>query len=199
MPTPENIVEATMMAMHDRKTTYCPTGGIGELREALASDISRSHGLSFGPQNVAIQPGGRPVIAKFLLALMNPGDEVLYPNPGFPICESLIGFLGGIPVPYGYVEEADHFAIAMEALEAQVSPRTRLLILNDLHNPTSAECMPRELERLAELVAEHQLHVLCAAKPTSTSASSATAVHSPRCRGRPITPSFSTRSRRSSP
>jgi aspartate/methionine/tyrosine aminotransferase len=159
--TPENITEATVKAMHDRKTGYCPTAGIPGLREALAADINRSHGLSYDSQNIAMQPGGKPVIAKFLLALMNPGDEVLYPNPGFPIYESLIGFLGGVPVPYGYVEKADHFALDMERLEAQIRPRTRLLILNDLHNPTSAECTPDELEQIADLVLRHDLHVLC--------------------------------------
>ncbi len=89
---------------------------------------------------MAIEPGGKPVIGKFLLALMNPGDEVLYPNPGFPIYESQIEFHGGVAVPYGYLEGPTGFAIDLDALEAAITPRTRLLILNDLQNPTGAEC-----------------------------------------------------------
>ena len=81
-----------------------PTPASRPLREALAADVGASHGLELGPQNVAIQPGGKPVIGKFILALMNPGDEVLYPNPGYPIYESQIEFHGGVALPYGYVE-----------------------------------------------------------------------------------------------
>ena len=87
------------------------------------------------PTNVAIQPGGKPVIGKFILTLMNPGDEVLYPNPGYPIYESQIEFHGGVAVPYGYVEGKDGFEIDLEALEASITPRTRVLVLNDLQNP----------------------------------------------------------------
>jgi aspartate/methionine/tyrosine aminotransferase len=101
------------------------------------------------------------VIGKFLLALMDPGDEVLYPNPGFPIYSSLVEFFGGVAVPYAYVEHADGFRLDLDALERSITAKTRLLILNDCHNPTGAECSPEELERLAELVLEHDLFVLC--------------------------------------
>lgn len=161
IPTPENIVDASLKALRDGKTGYCPNGGIPELREALASDITDSHGVRYGVENVAIQPGGKPVICKFLLTLMNPGDEVLYPNPGFPIYESLIRFFGGVPVPYTYVEEANRFALDMDGLESRITPRTRLLILNDLHNPTSAECSSDELTHLAALARDNRMCVLC--------------------------------------
>jgi len=161
IPTPQNIVEASFKAIRDGKTGYCPNGGIAPLRAAVAADVSASHGVAYAVENVAIQPGGKPVIGKFILALMNPGDEVLYPNPGYPIYESQIEFHGGIAVPYRYVESDDGFAIDLEALEAAITPRTRLLVLNNLQNPMGAECSPAELARLAELVLKHDLMVLC--------------------------------------
>ena len=85
LPTPSTVVEGTLKAIKDGKTGYCPNAGIPQLREAVAADVSASHGIAYTMENVAIQPGGKPTIGKFLLALMNPGDEVLYPNPGFPI------------------------------------------------------------------------------------------------------------------
>ena len=159
--TPSNIIEATTRAMKDGKTGYCPNAGVPGLREALAADVSASHGINYTMDNIAVQPGGKPTIGKFFLALMNPGDEVLYPNPGYPIYESQIEFHGGKALPYGYVEGNENFLLDMEAIERQITPRTRLLVLNDLQNPTGAECTMEELERLAELVREHDLYVLC--------------------------------------
>jgi len=161
LPTPENIVAASFKALADGKNGYCPNAGIMPLREALAADVSASHGLALGPRNVAIQPGGKPVIGKFILALMNPGDEVLYPNPGYPIYESQIEFHGGTALPYGYVEGPENFELDFGALEAQVSSRTRILIFNNLQNPTGAESSPAELERVAEFALRHDLAVLC--------------------------------------
>ena len=160
LATPENIVQASLAAIRAGKTTYCPNAGIPQLREALAEDVGRARGLVYAAENVSVQPGGKPVIAKFLLTLMDPGDEVLYPNPGFPIYGSLIDFFGGVAVPYGYREGAERFHLDLEGIARAITPRTRLLILNDLHNPTAAECTPEELERLAELVVEHDLLVL---------------------------------------
>jgi aspartate/methionine/tyrosine aminotransferase len=161
LPTPGNIVAAAFQAIRDGKTGYCPPAGIMPLREAVAADVGASHGLVVGPENVAIQPGGKPVIGKFILALMEPGDEVLYPSPGYPIYESQIEFHGGVALPYGYVEGAKNFELDFEALEARVTPRTKMLIFNDLQNPTGAESSPAERERLAEFVLRHDLAVLC--------------------------------------
>lgn len=161
LATPENIVEAAFRALRDGKNGYCPPAGILPLREALSADVGASHGLALGPQNVVIEPGGKPVIGKFILALMNPGDEVLYPSPGYPIYESQIEFHGGVARPYGYLEGAENFELDFEALEAQVSPRTRILIFNNLQNPTGAESSPGELERVAEFALRHDLAVLC--------------------------------------
>ncbi len=160
LPTPENIVEAAFRAIRDGKTGYCPNAGIPELREALAADVGASHGVAYGPENVAVQPGGKPVIEKFLLTLMDPGDEVLYPSPGFPIYESQIEFLGGVGKPYGFVPGERNFLLDFEAIEAAITPRTRLLIFNNLHNPTGAESPDEEIEALAELAVKHDLFVL---------------------------------------
>ena len=159
--TPGNIIEAATRAMKDGKTGYCPNAGIPELREILAADVSASHGVAYTMENIAIQPGGKPTIGKFFLALMNPGDEVLYPNTGYPIYESQIEFHGGTALPYGYNEGPENFLLDMEAIERQITPRTKLLVLNDMQNPTGAECTMAELERLAELVRDHDLYVLC--------------------------------------
>jgi aspartate/methionine/tyrosine aminotransferase len=161
IPTPNNVVEASFKAIREGKTGYCPNAGIPELRSAVAADISASHGLSYAAENVAIEMGGKPVIGKFMLALMNPGDEVLYPNPGYPIYESQIEFHGGVAVPYSYLEGEHGFVIDLDALEAAITPQTRLLVLNDLQNPMGAECSADELEHLAELVLRHDLTVLC--------------------------------------
>jgi len=161
LPTPANIVEAMDRAIADGRTGYCPNAGIPALREALAADVGASHGLSLGPDNVAIEPGGKPVIGKFILALMEPGDQVLYPNPGYPIYESQIEFHGGVALPYGYLEGAGNFELDFEALERQVTPKTKLLIVNDLQNPTGAESSAEELARLAEFALRHDLFVLC--------------------------------------
>jgi aspartate/methionine/tyrosine aminotransferase len=160
LPTPQNIQEAALRAMRDGKTGYCPNGGIPELREALAADVSHSHGMRLGPQNVAVQPGGKPVIAKFLLALVNPGDEVLYPNPGFPIYESQIEFQGAKAVPYRFVPGKDNFLLDIDAIEQAITPKTRAIIFNDLHNPTGAVSSRSEIEALAELALAHDLYVL---------------------------------------
>jgi len=161
IPTPANVMEAAVKAMKEGKTGYCPNAGIPELREILADDVSASREVSYSMENVAIQPGGKPTIGKFILALMNPGDEVLYPNPGYPIYESQIEFNGGVAVPYSYLEGKDNFEIDIEMLTSKITPKTRLLILNDLQNPTGAECSAQELEKLAELVRQHELLVLC--------------------------------------
>jgi len=159
--TPANVIEASFKAIKDGKTGYCPNYGIPKLREVLAADVSASHGISYTMENVAVQPGGKPTINKFFLALMNPGDEVLYPNPGYPIYESQIEFHGGKAVPYGYMEGIENFVLDLDAIEAKITPRTRILVLNDLQNPTGAECSTEEFEKLAELILKHDLYVLC--------------------------------------
>lgn len=161
LKTPANLLEAGIKAMRDGHTNYCPNAGLAQLREILAEDIGASRQVHYSMENVAIQPGGKPTISKFFLVMMDPGDEVLYPNPGYPIYESQIEFHGGKAVPYGYIEGEDKFDIDIEMLTDRITPRTKLLVLNDLQNPTGAECSSRELELIAELVLKHDLYVLC--------------------------------------
>jgi aspartate/methionine/tyrosine aminotransferase len=161
LKTPANVSAAAIKAMQEGKTNYCANAGIPQLRELLADDVAATHKTQYSMENVAIQPGGKPTIGKFFLTMMNPGDEVLYPNPGYPIYESQIEFHGGKAVPYGYIEGKDNFEIDTDMLESRITPRTRLLVLNDLQNPTGAECSQAELEKIAELVIKHDLYVLC--------------------------------------
>jgi aspartate/methionine/tyrosine aminotransferase len=161
LKTPANVLAAGIRAMQEGKTGYCANAGVPQLRELLADEISTTRKAQYSMENVAIQPGGKPTISKFFLAMMNPGDEVLYPNPGYPIYESQIEFHGGKAVPYGYIETKDNFEIDTDMLENQITPRTRLLVLNDLQNPTGAECSQAELDKIAELVLKHDLYVLC--------------------------------------
>lgn len=161
LPTPSTVVEGSFKAIEAGKTGYCPNAGIPELRAALAQNVSASHGVPYTMENVVVQPGGKPTIGKFIMALMNPGDEVLYPNPGYPIYESQIEFHGGVAVPYGYTEGATNFEVDFDSIERGITDKTRLLILNDLQNPTGAECSAEERSRLAELVRVHDLSVLC--------------------------------------
>ena len=160
MKTPDNIIDAAVRAMREGKTGYCPSAGIPELRDVLAQDVNRTRGTDYAAENIAIQPGGKPVIGKFILTLMNPGDEVLYPNPGYPIYESQIEFHGGTAVPYRYVEGKNNFVLDLDELRSQITPKTKLLVLNDLENPTGAEASHEELEKVAALALEHDLYVL---------------------------------------
>lgn len=160
LPTPSVVVDAAMKAIRDGKTGYCPPAGIPLLRETLAANISASHRTTYAAENIAIQPGGKPVIGKFFQALMNPGDEVLYPNPGYPIYESQIEYNGGVALPYGYIETAGRFALDFDSMERQITPKTKFIVLNDLQNPITAECTPEEHARLAALVLKHDLRVL---------------------------------------
>ena len=158
--TPQNIVDAAFAAIGEGRTGYCSNYGIQPLREELARTINATRGTSYTADNVAIEPGGKPAIGKFILTVMDPGDQVLYPNPGFPIYESQIEFHGGEAVPYTYREGADNFELRLEELEASITPRTKLLIYNDLENPTGAESSEQEMARIAELACKHDLYVL---------------------------------------
>ncbi|MEE8306041.1 MAG: aminotransferase class I/II-fold pyridoxal phosphate-dependent enzyme, partial [Gammaproteobacteria bacterium] len=160
LSTPANIVEATTRAIADGYTGYCPGAGILELREVIAADVGSKRHVTYNAENVSIQPGGKPVIGKFLHAVMNPGDEVLYPNPGYPIYESQIEYQGGVAVPYGYVDAQQGFALDLDALKAAITDKTRALIYNNFQNPNGAESSRAEMEALAELAIENDLWVL---------------------------------------
>ena len=158
--TPKIIRDATNRFMNNGKNGYCPSEGIIELREALAHDIGSKRGVNYNAENVVIQPGGKPTIWKFLSSVMNRGDEVLYPNPGYPIYESQIRFQGGKPVPYGYIESKNGFEIDIEKLRKSINPKTKVFIYNNYQNPISASSSKEEMESLARLCIENNLWVL---------------------------------------
>jgi len=158
--TPSNIIEATMRAIQEGKTGYCPSEGILPLREALAHDVGSRRGVIYGPDNVAIQPGGKPTIGKFIAAIMNPGDEVLYPNPGYPIYESQIEYQGGRALPYDYIKTENGFDINIQKIKDSISNKTVALIYNNYQNPISAESSKEEMEEIAKIAIENNLWVL---------------------------------------
>ena len=160
LATPENISTAMQRAVVEGKTGYCPNAGIAPLRLALADSLGRQRNVSFAPENVAVQPGGKPVIGKFLRSVMNPGDEVLYPNPGFPIYESQIEFNDGVAVPYRYLDTKNGFQIDLDYLASKINSKTKALILNDQQNPLAAEMTDSERQALADLAIKHNLWVL---------------------------------------
>jgi aspartate aminotransferase len=157
--TPRHIIEAAKKALDEGWTHYGPTQGYPDLREAIADYVSRTRNIRVGPEHVAVVPGGKPIIFFPMLALLEPGDEVLYPNPGFPIYESMIRFLGAVPVPLPLVEERG-FALDLDLLRDRLSDRTRLLILNSPHNPTGGVLSRQDVEAIAEMVRDRDLMVL---------------------------------------
>ena len=163
IPPPREIVEAAARAVADGKNGYCPGAGVPVFREQLARVVSEERGANvrYGADNVAVQPGGKPVIGKFLNIAMNPGDEALYPVPGFPIYESQIRYQGGVPVPYFYRPDGNGgFALDLHGLRAAVTNKTRALIFNNHHNPTGASASDAELDAVAELATDNDLWVL---------------------------------------
>lgn len=160
LPTPANIVEAMDRAIRDGHTGYCPGAGIPTLREVLAQDVGARRGMSVSPEEVTVHPGGKPVITKFIQTVMDPGDEVLYPNPGYPIYESQIDYFGGVARPYRYHPTPTGFAIDVEQMAAMIGPRTTAIVYNDLQNPIGAESSREEREAIAELAQKHDLWVL---------------------------------------
>ena len=160
IPTPQRVVDAMNRAIENGKTGYCPPPGIPELREALADDVGKMRDINYAMENVIVQPGGKPTIGKFILAVMEPGDEVLYPSPGFPIYESMIEFHGGKAVPYSYIDTGGEFLLDLDQLKSNITPKTSMLIFNNHHNPTAAESPHDELEALAEICMENDLWVL---------------------------------------
>jgi len=158
-PTPPHIVEAAKQALDDGWTHYGPTQGYPELRESVARYIGRSRGISVGPEHVSIVPGGKPIIFFLMLALIESGDEVIYPDPGFPIYESMIRCLGAVPVPMPLVEERG-FAVDLDRLRDSLNDRTRMLILNSPQNPTGGVISKEDTEAIAGTVRERDLIVL---------------------------------------
>ncbi|HSF96711.1 MAG TPA: pyridoxal phosphate-dependent aminotransferase [Thermohalobaculum sp.] len=152
--TPDHIVEAGIKALRDGHHGYTPANGIPALREAVAADLLRRHGTQVNPDNVVVVPGGKPTMFFAVLMFGEPGAEIMYPNPGFPIYESVIRYSGATPVPIA-LEEANGFAFDAEALLAQITPRTRLIIINSPANPTGGVTPKEQIDILVKGLEAH--------------------------------------------
>jgi aspartate aminotransferase len=161
-PTPGHIVEAGVRALRDGHTRYGPPAGLPELREAICAELFESRGVRAGPERIVVAPGAKPLVFYGILAAVSPGDEVLIPDPGFPIYASMVRFCGGIPVPVPprLSPEDDARALDLDALERAITPRTRMVIFNAPSNPTGAVVPPDDLRRLAALCQRHDLWVM---------------------------------------
>jgi aspartate/methionine/tyrosine aminotransferase len=158
--TPENIIQAAFNAMEQGKTGYCPTPGIKKLRQVLAEDVGNARNINIDFNNVSIQPGGKPVIGKFIQVLMDEEEEVLYPNPGYPIYESMINYYGGKAVPYGFKETETGFALDFDQIKKKINPNTKIFIYNNYQNPMGASSSDEEMQKIADFCIENDLYVL---------------------------------------
>lgn len=152
--TPDHIVEAGIKALRDGHHGYTPANGIPALREAVAADLNRRHGVEVNPENVVVVPGGKPTMFFAVLMFGQPGVEIMYPNPGFPIYESVIRYSGATPVPIA-LEESKGFAFSADAVLAQITPRTRLIIINSPANPTGGVTPRAEIDKFVAGLADH--------------------------------------------
>lgn len=158
-PTPLHVVEAGKRALDEGWTHYGPTQGLPDLREAIAAEVSRTHGVPVGAQHVCITPGAKPIMFFSMLALLEAGDEVIYPDPGFPIYRSMANYLGAKLVPIPLVEKRG-FSFDLDLLRDRMTDRTRMLILNSPENPTGGHIPEEDLREIARLVADRDLIVL---------------------------------------
>jgi aspartate aminotransferase len=157
--TPSHIVDGAVEALRHGATHYGPSAGVAELRAAIAEDSTRRRGARATPEMVVVTPGGKPIMFFLIMALVDEGDEVLYPNPGFPIYESMIRYIGGVPVPVRLLEEKK-FELDIDQLVSRVGPKTRLIILNYPHNPTGGTIPESGLRAIASAAAKHGVPVL---------------------------------------
>ena len=157
--TPDNIIEAACDALHDGFTHYGPSAGMPQLRETIAQYVSATRQIEVVPEEVVVVPGGKPIIFFTILALVEEGDEVIYPNPGFPIYESMINFLGATAVPIRLREEMD-FRLDPAELGGLINERTKLIILNSPQNPTGGVLTKTDLEEVARTIGNRDIMVL---------------------------------------
>jgi aspartate/methionine/tyrosine aminotransferase len=157
--TPANIVEAAVDALRKGWTHYGPSAGLPELRETIAKEVSLTRGVEVSPDEVVVVPGGKPIMFFTMLALIDDGDEVIYPNPGFPIYESMINYVGGKAVPIQLHEERD-FAMDVRELAPLITDRTKLIILNSPQNPTGGILQREDIEQIARVIGDRNIMVL---------------------------------------
>jgi aspartate aminotransferase len=157
--TPKNIVDAAIKSLLAGDTHYSPSAGTVEVRTAIAKYVSRTRGIDFVPDEVVMVPGGKPIMFYAIIALVEEGDEVIYPNPGFPIYESMINFMGGKAVPIQLKEEKE-FAFDPEELRKLITDKTKMLILNTPQNPTGGILTRKDIEKIAEIIKDKDITVL---------------------------------------
>jgi aspartate aminotransferase len=157
--TPANVREAAKRALDDGETHYAPFAGIPSLREAIAEDATARKGFPVTPDRVFVTVGGKGVMLYAILGLIDPGDEAIVPDPGYPIYESLVRFVGGTPVPIPIRMEHD-FRLDVDELASLITPRTRMIVINSPANPTGGVLTRGDLEQIAELAERHDLVVL---------------------------------------
>jgi aspartate aminotransferase len=158
-PTPAHVVEAGKKALDDGYTHYGPTQGDPELRAVVAAHVSETRGIQVGADRVCIVPGGKPIIFFPMLALLEPGDEVIYPDTGFPIYQSMIQVSGATPVPLPLLE-SNNYSIDLDMLRDRLSAKTKMLVLNSPHNPTGGVIPEKDIRAIADMVRDRDLIVL---------------------------------------
>ena len=158
-PTPQHVKDAAKRALDEGWTGYGPTPGFPDFRDAIAEYISRTRGISVTGKNVVVVPGGKPIMFFTMMAVLEPGDEVIYPNPGFPIYESMINFLGATPVPMPLVESRG-FSFDLDTFRQKLSSRTKMVVLNSPANPTGGMIPREDLAKMAEMLRERDVLVL---------------------------------------
>jgi len=157
--TPSNVVDAGVDALRKGWTHYGPSAGLPELRQTIADYVNRTRGVKVTPEEVVVVPGGKPIIFFTILSLIDEGDEVIYPNPGFPIYESMIHYVGGQAVPIHLREDRD-FSLSVDELSGLITDRTRLIILNSPHNPTGGVMQRKDVEQVAKVIGDRNIIVL---------------------------------------
>ena len=157
--TPANVIDAAVNALHKGWTHYGPSAGLPELRQTIADYVSRTRQVQVAAEEVVVVPGGKPIIFFSILSLVDAGDEVIYPNPGFPIYESMINYLGGKAIPIHLQEERD-FALDIQELASRITDRTKLIIINSPHNPTGGVLTRKDVTEIAEAIGDRNILVL---------------------------------------
>jgi aspartate aminotransferase len=157
--TPEHIKEAGIEAIRSNRTHYTPAAGIAELRDAIAAHVSRTRGMTITRDQVVVGPGGKPVIAMTLLALLNPGDEVIIPDPAYPAYRSITTYVGATPVSVP-LQERLGFRLEPADLERAVTSKTKILVINSPHNPTGGIMTPQDIAAIAEIARKHNILVI---------------------------------------
>jgi aspartate aminotransferase len=157
--TPENIVDSAIDALKKGAHHYGPSPGLPNFREAIAEDVTRRRGVQVKPSEVVVTPGAKPIIFYVALALLDPGDEAVYPNPGFPIYESMIQYIGAKAVPVA-VREDRNWSLDVDELARSLTPKTKLVIINSPHNPTGGMIPVEDLHRIAELALRYDFMIL---------------------------------------